>query len=376
MKKNIVGITIGLFHEAESLWINGIKLNALFLAQTLRGCDNVGEVFLVNTTSVPITSKLPWDITSNPVLSFDIAKDCVDVLIELGGQIDYEQTAYLKNRGCRLVSYCCGFEYLIKVEKIIKNIKNGSSFVPFINQKYDDIWMIPQIANSTQPYLEVLRRQSARVVPFVWSAQFLEQQATTFPEGGRYLPRKGPARLTVMEPNINFVKFALYPTMIAELAYRQCPEDISILQVTNSTTIRENNEFIALMGMLDIVREHKSVFLDRHNTPEFLATNTDIVISHQIENPLNYFYLDVCWQGYPLIHNAWMAKDLGYYYEGQDLAEGARKLIAVLKNHDNEFNAYREIQRVRLQRYFPNNPQVLAIYTALLDDLTNKPIRR
>jgi hypothetical protein len=33
-----VGITIGLHHEAETLWNNGIKQNAAFLAEALRHC--------------------------------------------------------------------------------------------------------------------------------------------------------------------------------------------------------------------------------------------------------------------------------------------------------------------------------------------------
>ncbi|MGF6856516.1 DUF2827 family protein [Paraburkholderia sp. CI3] len=54
----------------------------------------------------------------------------------------------------------------------------------------------------------------------------------------------------------------------------------------------------------------------------FLAQNTDIVISHQLENPLNYFYLEVRWQGYPLVHNAHLCADLGYYYRDNDVEEG------------------------------------------------------
>ena len=80
------------------------------------------------------------------------------------------------------------------------------------------------------------------------------------------------------------------------------------------------------MNQLDIVREHKAVFLGRHDTPRFLAENTDIVVSHQWENPLNYFYLEVCWQGFPLVHNATLCADLGYYYQGNDVRGRLRAL--------------------------------------------------
>jgi len=114
-----IGITIGLHHVAETLWNNGIKQNAAFLAEALRHCPQVASVVLVNTTQVPVTPALPWDLNRYPTLSFDAAKDAVDVLIELGGQIDGAQTDYLKRRGVRLVSYCCGFEYIHAMESVL-----------------------------------------------------------------------------------------------------------------------------------------------------------------------------------------------------------------------------------------------------------------
>jgi hypothetical protein len=149
-----------------------------------------------------------------------------------------------------------------------------------------------------------------------------------------------------MEPNINVVKFCLYPILIAELAYRARPDAIALLQVTNAERLaRENMEFITLMNQLDLVREHKAVFLGRHETPVFLAQNTDIVVSHQWENPLNYFYLETCWQGYPLVHNAHLCADLGYYYEGNDVAAGSARVLEAIDTHDAQALAYRERQR-------------------------------
>jgi hypothetical protein len=114
-----IGITIGLHHEAETLWNNGIKQNAAFLAEALRHCPQVARVVLVNTTAVAITAALPWDQVRHPTLSFETAKDDLDVLIELGGQIDAAQTEYLKQRNVRLVSYCCGFEYVHAMESVL-----------------------------------------------------------------------------------------------------------------------------------------------------------------------------------------------------------------------------------------------------------------
>jgi hypothetical protein len=370
-----IGITIGLHQPNETLWNNGIKQNAAFLADALRHCPNVGAVTLVNTTAVPITSALPWDQARFPTLTFDAAKDTIDVLIELGGQINTEQTEYLKQRGVRLVSYCCGFEYIHAMESVLfRKPAWGENL--FVNRRYDDIWMIPQVDNISRSYFEVLRRQRARVVPFVWSPMFLDERVKSIANAGVYQPRGGAKRLSVMEPNINVVKFCFYPVLIAELVYRQRPDDLALLQVTNAESIaRESKEFIALMNQLDIVRNHKAVFLGRHETPAFLAENTDIVISHQLENPLNYFYLEVCWQGYPLVHNADLCADLGYYYRANDVDEGARRVLDVIAMHDAHASWYREKQRTEIARYLPDDRRLVATYAALLDDLMAKPLR-
>jgi hypothetical protein len=370
-----IGITIGLHHDAETLWNNGIKQNAAFLAEALRYCPQVASAVLVNTTRVPVTAALPWDLSRYPTLPFDAAKDSIDVLIELGGQVDSTRTAYLKQRGVRIVSYCCGFEYVHAMESVLFRKRMWGENL-FVNQGYDDIWIIPQVSNISRSYFEVLRRLTGRVVPFIWSPIFLDARVKDLPDGGEYRPHKGAKRLSVMEPNLNVVKFCLYPALIAELAYRERPESIEILQVANAEQIaRESMEFITLMNQLDIVREHKAVFLGRHETPVFLAENTDIVVSHQLENPLNYFYLEVAWQGYALVHNAHLCADLGYYYRDNDAHEGARRLIEAIDTHDAHASWYRERQRTEIARYLPDNRQLVATYAALLDDLMARPLR-
>ncbi len=371
-----IGITIGLKIEDETLWNNGIKQNAVFLAEALWNCANVAKVVLVNTTAIEITERLPWDLERWPTRSFDSAKDELDILIELGGQIDENQTAYLKQRGTRLVSYCCGFEYIHAMESILFN-RPLWGYGLFVNQRYDAIWMIPQVANNSRSFFEVLRRHPAETAPFVWSPIFLEQRSKDLPNGGIYQAHlDSPRRLVVMEPNIDLVKFCLYPILIAELAYRQHPEAIALLSVTNSEQIAtQSPEFIALMNQLDIVRQHKAVFLGRYETPVFLAEQTDIVISHQMENPLNYFYLEVCWQGYPLIHNAHLCPDLGYFYPENRADLGAERLLEAIYQHDAEADAYRATQRERIGRYLPTDATLVRTYTQLLHDLMARPLR-
>lgn len=374
LQKLRIGITIGLHHADETLWSNGIKQNAVFLAEALKHCPNVAQVVLVNTTAVPITAALPWDLARWPTVTFEQAKDQLDLLIELGGQVSAAQTDYLKQRGTRLVSYCCGTEYVTTMEAVLFGRRQWDELL--VNQRYDGLWMIPQIANISQSYFEVLRRQTAQVVPFVWSPVLLQARASGLPHGGQYSARPGPRRLTVMEPNINVVKFCLYPILIAEATFRAQPDAVAALQVTNAEHLAtSNHEFITLMNQLDLVRQHKAVFSGRHETPQFLSDHTDLVISHQWENALNYFYLEVCWQGYPLVHNAHLCADLGYYYEGHDVTAGRNATLRALATHDDQLATYTAHQRASISRFLPDSPAVTARYTELLSGVMAGPMR-
>ncbi len=369
-----IGITIGLRSVDESLWVNGIKQNAVFLAEALKNSELVASVTLVNTTDVPITQALPWDLRRWPTASFDAVKDRLDVLIELGGQIDETQTSYLKSRGTRLVSYCCGSEYVHAMESILFD-KPLWGYNLFINPRYDAVWVIPQVASNSGGFFSTLRRQPTLVVPFVWHPMFLEARSVALQNQGVYRAKPGPRRLSVMEPNLNVVKFCLYPIFIAEEAFRLAPERIAHLHVTNSEHLAKNSkEFIVLMNQLDIVRARKAIFLSRYDTPVFLSEFTDIVISHQWENALNYFYLEVCWQGYPLVHNAHLCADLGYFYQGNDVKAGCARVLEALEGQDGGSNAYLARQRRQIGRYLPHNPDLIQSYETLLLRLMASPI--
>jgi hypothetical protein len=359
-----IGITLGLHHEGESLWVNGIKQNALNLAMAFQNSPHGHQVTLVNTTAVAITPSLPWDLQRFPTRPFTEVKDDLDLLIELGGQISAEQTDYLKARGTRVVSYCCGAEYVHNIQAMIFRRPLWSEI--FCNQRYDALWVIPQVAETSLGFFETLRRRRAQIVPFVWHPMVLEAKASGLAHGGEYRPRSAAKRLSVMEPNIDVLKFCLYPTFIAERVFREIPERIEFLHVLSADTLaRESPEFVGLMSLLEIVKAHKASFIGVYETPNFLAEYTDIVISHQWGLALNYIYLEVCWQGYALVHNAALCPELGYYYPENDLDAGARALRLAIETHDLAWEDYRRRQRRLIDQFLAGNPQLIEAYDRL-----------
>ncbi len=363
-----VGVTIGLRSCDESLWTNGIKQNALFLAKLFQNSPLGHDVHLLNTTDVAISDALPWRLDAFPTSRLLDRLDDLDVVIELGGQIHPELVAYLKARGVKLVSYCCGPEYVLNAEAIIFRRPLWDSV--YINTDFDELWIIPQVAETSFGFLETYRRRPARIAPFVWDPSALDSAVGERPERGEYRPHDGPKRLSVIEPNIDVLKFCLYPVLIAERAFREAPDRISFLHVANADVfVREEREFAGLMRPLDIVRARKASFIGRVETPRFLADHTDIVVSHQWGLALNYFHLECCWQGYPLVHNAHLISDLGYYYPGSDVAAGADRLIEALVSHDETWRDYAARQRSAIARFLSSDAGLVTTYDAMLANL-------
>lgn len=133
-----IGITIGLHREAETLWNNGIKQNAVFLAEALKNCHNVASVVLVNTTATPVTPALPWDqALADAQLRAGQGQRGRD---DRGGRPDRcgpdgLPQAARRATGVRTVPRACdGVRYLFSRPLWGQNL--------FVNQRYDDIWMV------------------------------------------------------------------------------------------------------------------------------------------------------------------------------------------------------------------------------------------
>lgn len=366
-----IGITICILEENESVWVNGIKQNAIFLARTFMNSKNNYNVFIVNMSDIKITTALGWDIELYKTVQFNDIKDKLDVIFPLGGSLNSYDTEYLRKRGCKVVPYKCGNEYIISME----NIMFGRSDQKPTYSEVDQVWNIPQMENTNHHYWRMFYRAETITIPFVWNSMFIDEHIEELKNRGMnpfYEPSKNPKKISVFEPNINVYKFMMYPMLIAEDVYRQRPELINGVKITNTQNIRTKGEMIHLMNQLDIVREHKTSFENRFPTAWFLSEHTDIVLSHQWENALNYAYLDAVYMKYPLVHNAHLFKDAGYYYEGFNVDEGREQLIYAMTEHDNHLEEYEEKSKSIIIKFNSDNPEVVEKYDELLKNLFKK----
>ena len=382
MKNLKIGITIGLRDNKESIWTNGIKQNVLILTRLLKNSGENYEIKLLNTIEVDWSEK-PGYLKDVEICTFKDNYMDMDLLIVMGAQVSNAEIKKFKESdpNKRVVSYKCGNNYVITMENILfKEEEEGK--VHQFEDSFDEVWYIPQQDEVNRGYYHTLYRTNSLIVPFLWHNQYLLEALTDievgfkngqFKKDYRYRIGKEKKRIGVMEPNLNIVKFSLIPAMIAEECYRgeTGKKLIEKLMLTNSEKIAKNKEFLGIISTFDLYKDNKISSESRYQTAYILSQYIDVLVCHQILNPLNYLYLDAAYMGYPVLHNAPMCKDLGYYYEGSDTVDGAKKLDYILTKHDENIDKYNDRNDKALMRYYADNPKLVKTYDRLIHNLFN-----
>ena len=117
-----IGITISLMGENESLWINGIKLNALFLSKTLQKTGHKVTILDTGKNVKEITKNtVKWDLKEFPCEKYNKVQHTVDLMIMLGTSFDTDSIKQWKLMGPnrKVIKYHCGNNYVIDMERSI-----------------------------------------------------------------------------------------------------------------------------------------------------------------------------------------------------------------------------------------------------------------
>lgn len=372
-----IGITIGLTKEYESLWVNGIKLNALFLANALSQIEGNTVWILDTSRKVEDLTKVMWDINKFPVKDFYKAHNEVDVLITLGTSFPEESLKAFKSisPNKRVVKYMCGNNYTVDMERsLFTDGKNLGKAAWDIGA--DQVWYVPQQEYQNHYYYETIFKAETFPVPFVWDPMFLESDMAHKAKQGKKTPiykegvENSKKRISVFEPNLNVLKFAMLPILITERAYRNNVE-FDTLFIASGEKLLKNDYFKSMIVNLDIVKNGtpKVKFTPRYPVSHYLAESAEIVLSHQWENPLNYSYLDALYLNFPLVHNAEMIKDMGYYYPDFNAEIGSIQLQKAIEDHDKSAAKYNEYNHEKLKRYTIENKKLIETYKMLLENL-------
>jgi hypothetical protein len=381
MKNLKIGITLGLQSNTESIWTNGMKQNVLMFVHLLKKSKQEYEVYILNTFDVDFSTQRPSYLEGIDIYNFKEKFMEMDLIVMMGAQVyDEDIKKFKENKNKRFIGYKCGNNYVIHMENVLFR-ENKPKYFEY-ESTFDELWYIPQQHDTNNGFFSTLYRTNAFIVPFIWHNKFLHEAVIgieqgfkngKYKKGYKYDPTKEKKVIGIMEPNINIVKYGLIPTMIAEESYRTeiGKNKIDKVMISNGEKLKTNHEFMSILKTFDLHKDKKITAESRYQTAFILTQYFDIVISHQILNPLNYLYLDAAYLGYPVLHNATLCKDLGYYYENGDTKQGVKMLNYILTEHDNNIVEYHKKNDLVLQRYYADNEELIETYDKLIYNLFN-----
>lgn len=385
-KKKHIGITIGLTQNNESMWINGIKQNAIFLANALIHAGH--KVTLLDTGSKveaddsgKVTDVI-WDHKQFPVYKYTkVVREC-DVLIMLGTTLQGQTLRYFKQPAeinKRIIKYMCGNNYVIDMERSIFETSASNQKTAWKSDGLvDECWYVPQQGYQNHEYYRVLmglEPDKVKPVPFVWDPMFIDQVETLYDRNKNvpiYQPKENSEKkLCIFEPNMNVVKYSMIPLLIIEDAYVKYNIDYKFTTLISGDRLPKKEVWKTTVNSTKMIAKTIKT-AGRLPVHSILANHADIVISHQWENPLNYAYLDTMYLQFPLIHNADMIQDAGYYYPDFEIGKGAEKLKWVMDHHDKHIDEYNERNEKVLTRYTVYNEDLVKTYRLLIENLFAK----
>jgi len=378
-----IGITIQLIKK-RSLFVNGIGLNCLMFYDVVNKIDFVDEIYLVNTNKEKLTeeeiAELDW-LKDYNVINWDSqTRDNINFLITLGSvPHDTDLKWFKEKEGNKIVCYKGGNSFIIHMEELLFNGKIGDDNTTkngiLKTREFDEIWMVPQQEYHNKQYLEIQHKCKVRSVPFVWSPKFIEKDAKVY-EGTNKTPwfdEKVFDKYVVacVEPNTSVLKNMLPILYSYEHAYRLKPDLFQKFHVTNAMQHLKNSTLLDFAGSLDIHKEKKLAFDARWPITVLLAKEHHMIVSHQWGNPLNYAYLDIVYFGFPLIHNAHLCQDIGYYYEGFEVKDGGELIVKAAKERKQDTN-YTKRHHEILKRYTIDNTEMIKQYGLLIKNVYEK----
>lgn len=374
-----VGVTFYLHNEPRSIFANGGHQHAVFLARLLARCPGVKRVLALNggPGEKPPPDML-YDGLGLDFVRFEQVDDEVDLLIECGAQIPAWQAEAVHKRGGKVVAFKFGNAFVLDSQKLCDGRGNQQCFN---GARFDAVWTNPQHMRTNASYWEAIYRCPVLVVPHIWDRTFVDLVAAKLGLDFGYRPGRARKRIAIYEPNLEVVKTCLLPMIICDLTYREQPDLIDTVWVTNTDRLRGQLTFQAHHAMLDICREraadgkHVATFEARYNLVQFQSQHADVCVSWQWENALNYAYYELLSGHYPLVHNSeLLPAGIGYRYHDFDAHDGARALLVALRSHDERAEEYNAAADVFLRSVSSDCPANISEHADAIKSVTARAL--
>ena len=378
LKNLTIGITFDVPNNIADFYLNGIRQNAIYFFELLKEMNyNVKLIIPNNKEDNMIQIINSIDFYNYEYICYKDLYTCnFNLIFAFCFYLEISERYVLKQNNVKLVSYQCGTKYIILSEKILfnqyqdKKIDEDYKFTNN-NNSYHEIWIIPQNYKQNKSFLEIYEKSKCIMVPFIWSNNSINfVKKITNKSYNELLYKKKHNDIAIFEPNLDIIKWCLPCMLICEKSNNKY-NNINHLYITNIHKDKKfnYNAFENMCKPLNIFKEKKMSVEGRFITLEFMSKYADIAVSHQWENPLNYLYLDLAWMGWPILHNASLCKDIGYYYEEFDYDSACEKLNDIIINHEQNSDYYLKKNREKIDCYLPTNKELQNKYRQLIENL-------
>ena len=352
-----IGILVRPF---EHIFTSGCAQQFYFILNLLRNCE-----FEVNfLTRFKNFSR--FDLTNERLIYIDETFDFKDIDIILYGNDIFNKITdkniinQIISQNTKLIHCICGNYYHLYHEFLIFNVHD--TMFEILNSYQDEIWVL-EIYKGQTSFLELLFQVPVTIMPYVWTPYFVDKYISLkdlqFLDKLQYV-RNDKINICIFEPNVSTHKSCFIPFLIANMYYKMYKDRVNKVFVFCS-----NENIQKRVAPFDIVREQKTEFLGKLvmlETMNIIRNNNDylnIVISHNIKNPLNFIHLEFLHLGIPLIHNSKAFQKNNLYYKHE---MDAVPLIEQTRLTFN-FDTYKELGKDIIDQFSENNPTRVKEYS-------------
>ena len=362
-----VGITLDM---SIAFWANGMQQNIVFLYSLLRQVPENDCFYITSKKPAYILNKKHQGMMLDDLLSDDSA--ILDVLIIAGFDLlpDMYDKLKQKNPNLKIILIHFGNKLMDDIHYTVapSNYKRE----PIQKPKYlSQIWISPQHEYGKEYIKAYYSHEDVRVIPYIWDPYFVQEKIKELKSKdlSPFFTREKEKSVCVFEPNISHLKNCIIPVMICEKFEALHPNMLKSINVFSTDRIREKDYFKSLMTKLNIVKKKDFTFFNnRWGSLDALSKFGSIVVSHQINNDLNYSHLETLYLGLPLIHNSPRFENYGYYYPDFDVKMGANQLMSAVINHHLVQEDYQRDARSFLLPFSPYNQKNVNQYNLYLND--------
>jgi hypothetical protein len=366
--RKVILLATATIHN-DSLFVNGLFQN-VFILYKLFDAMGYAPILVVNDKPkeierVPTILRHVRMITVEEILKSPIP---IHLYLEIGMSVDPSLRRLFRTAGAKVAKLYLG--NILNIDTETPMFYPGMHFAHHVVGEIDEIWVSPHYKQHEE-YAAVLNHvepvpKSMKIAPYVWDPCILTLDGT---RNLRWRPRLPSETETfvILEPNISFQKSALIPIMIAERNYRMNKRPLEVI-VGNGDRLMKNPFFLeTIFNNLELVKDNKITFSGRHDIPSIMRDYPHAIgICHQWNNQYNYMTLEYLIAGFPVIHNAPDWSDVGYFYKGHSVSEGAAALLRAQNYHVTSLERYRSFAETLRWRHSPYNPEVQKAWQGLL----------